>query len=157
MTHVWTSLSVVVRSSWGLREIIRPQGHRGQQGSSTLPKASVYPPYIFLVLSNDQGAVQTIQPSFLILPRLELGPPCPIPFWELLGFVTSFQFYYPSSFSQVRFCPFMLYFWLVLCTSKSRNTSPCTTFISRAQVREFHSSGFSCMRAWQGNFPLFFP
>ena len=33
------------------------------------------PLYIFLVPGNDQGAIQTIQPNFLILPGFELGPP----------------------------------------------------------------------------------
>ena len=74
MTHVWGSLNVAAGFYWVQRNNV--EGCRGQAGSSSnYLEAPVNPPCIFLVLGEEQGASQTIQPKFLILPGLELGSP----------------------------------------------------------------------------------
>lgn len=66
--HAWRSLNVMARFYLGLRELMHPQRHREQAGSrSNCHKAPVNLPYIFLVHGKEQGAIQTIQPNFLIL------------------------------------------------------------------------------------------
>lgn len=62
--HAWRSLNVVVRFLLGWREIIHPRGYRGWAGSSSnFLETSDNPPCFFLVLHNEQGVPQTIQPT----------------------------------------------------------------------------------------------
>ena len=102
-----------------LREIRHPQTCRGWAGSSSsYSKASVNPPNIFLVLCNDHGAIQTIQPNFLMLPGLELGLPIPGPTGtpgSLSNLIT-----FPV-FSKLGSAPL----WLLPCMFRSRNIPLC--------------------------------